>query len=104
LRSNLRIQETFRPILSGQQPVCQILHQGKEDVVLGFDAVYNAGIDDPLTDAPRFRTSASRTSMARRGFYRGGRIVNVVYKNQEEIDRALGTGRDEYGLMTVWWD
>ena len=27
-----------------------------------------------------------------------------VYKNQEEIDRALGTGRDEYGLMTVWWD
>jgi hypothetical protein len=30
--------------------------------------------------------------------------VNVVYKNQEEIDRALGTGRDEYGLLTVWWD
>ena len=27
-----------------------------------------------------------------------------VYENQEEIDRALGTGRDEYGLMTVWWD
>jgi hypothetical protein len=27
-----------------------------------------------------------------------------VHQNQEEIDRALGTGRDEYGLMTVWWD
>jgi hypothetical protein len=27
-----------------------------------------------------------------------------VYENQEEIDRALGTGRDEYGLMSVWWD
>ena len=27
-----------------------------------------------------------------------------VYKHQEEIDRALGTGRDEYGLMSVWWD
>lgn len=27
-----------------------------------------------------------------------------VYKNQEEIDRALGTGRDEYGLVSVWWD
>jgi hypothetical protein len=27
-----------------------------------------------------------------------------VDTNQEEIDRALGTGRDEYGLMTVWWD
>ena len=27
-----------------------------------------------------------------------------VYENQEEIDRALGTGRDGYGLLTVWWD
>jgi hypothetical protein len=27
-----------------------------------------------------------------------------VYENQKEIDSALGTGRDEYGLMTVWWD
>jgi hypothetical protein len=27
-----------------------------------------------------------------------------VFEDQEEIDRALGTGRDEYGLLTVWWD
>ncbi len=27
-----------------------------------------------------------------------------VIENQEEIDRALGTGRDEYGLLSVWWD
>ena len=27
-----------------------------------------------------------------------------VYENQDEIDRALGIGRDAYGLMTVWWD
>jgi hypothetical protein len=27
-----------------------------------------------------------------------------VYKDQDEIDSALGTGRDEYGLMSVWWD
>jgi hypothetical protein len=27
-----------------------------------------------------------------------------VYKDQDEIDNALGTGRDEYGLMSVWWD
>ena len=27
-----------------------------------------------------------------------------VHKNQEEIDRALGTGRDAYGLIAVWWD
>src|SRR4051794_18433526 len=27
-----------------------------------------------------------------------------VVEDQEEIDRALGTGRQEYGLLTVWWD
>ena len=27
-----------------------------------------------------------------------------VYKDQDEIDNALGTGRDEYGLMSVRWD
>jgi hypothetical protein len=27
-----------------------------------------------------------------------------VYENRDEIDRALGTGRDEHGLLSVWWD
>jgi hypothetical protein len=27
-----------------------------------------------------------------------------VAKDQKEIDSALGTGREEYGLVTVWWD
>ena len=27
-----------------------------------------------------------------------------VYEDQDEIDAALGTGRDEYGLVTIWWD
>ena len=27
-----------------------------------------------------------------------------VYEDQGEIDRALGTGREEYGLLSVWWD
>lgn len=27
-----------------------------------------------------------------------------VCEDQHEIDRALGTGRDEYGIVTVWWD
>ena len=27
-----------------------------------------------------------------------------VYEDQQEIDRALGTGRQEYGLLSVWWD
>ena len=27
-----------------------------------------------------------------------------LYLNEEEIDRALGTGREEYGLLSIWWD
>ena len=32
-----------------------------------------------------------------------GGEVRVV-EDQQEIDNALGTGRDEYGIVTVWWD
>jgi len=27
-----------------------------------------------------------------------------VYGNQQEIDQALGIGRGDYGLVSVWWD
>ena len=27
-----------------------------------------------------------------------------VYEDQRDIDDALGTGRQEYGLICVWWD
>lgn len=27
-----------------------------------------------------------------------------IYENQDDIDRALGTGRQEYGLIAIWWD
>jgi hypothetical protein len=27
-----------------------------------------------------------------------------VYRDQAEIDQALGTGRQEYGLVSIWWD
>src|SRR5438093_516931 len=27
-----------------------------------------------------------------------------VYEDQNDIDQSLGTGRQEYGLMSVWWD
>jgi hypothetical protein len=27
-----------------------------------------------------------------------------LYENQEELDYALGTGREEYGLLSIWWD
>lgn len=28
----------------------------------------------------------------------------IPYENQEDIDYALGTGRREYGLFSIWWD
>jgi len=27
-----------------------------------------------------------------------------LFKDEKELDMALGTGRQEYGLVTVWWD
>jgi len=27
-----------------------------------------------------------------------------LYEDQKEIDRALGTGREDYGLVSIWWD
>lgn len=27
-----------------------------------------------------------------------------VHDDQREIDMAMGTGRQEFGLLTVWWD
>jgi hypothetical protein len=28
----------------------------------------------------------------------------IVYRDQEEIDSAFGVGREEYGLLSIWWD
>ena len=28
----------------------------------------------------------------------------IMYDDQEEIDSALGVGRQEYGLLSIWWD
>jgi hypothetical protein len=30
--------------------------------------------------------------------------MDHLYLNEEDIDRALGTGREEYGLLSIWWD
>ncbi len=27
-----------------------------------------------------------------------------LHENLEETDRALGTGRQKYGLLSIWWD
>jgi hypothetical protein len=28
----------------------------------------------------------------------------IVYNDQQETDSALGVGRQEYGLLSIWWD
>lgn len=28
----------------------------------------------------------------------------IVYDDQGEIDSALGVGRQDYGLLSIWWD
>jgi hypothetical protein len=28
----------------------------------------------------------------------------IIYEDQREMDAALGTGRQQYGLLSVWWD
>ena len=30
--------------------------------------------------------------------------TGATYDDQQETDDALGTGRQEYGLISVWWD
>ena len=32
----------------------------------------------------------------------GGEVQ--IHDKREETDRALGVGRQEYGLVSVWWD
>jgi hypothetical protein len=30
--------------------------------------------------------------------------MTQIYEDQRDIDDALGTGRQEYGLVSFWWD
>ena len=34
----------------------------------------------------------------------GAGAMPSVHDDQREIDMALGTGRQEFGILTVWWD
>ena len=34
----------------------------------------------------------------------GSYVLGPSVKGQAEIDWALGTGRQDYGLVSVWWD
>jgi hypothetical protein len=62
------------------------------------DDVWNADTLYILTETPAQARELARIIEAEDW---GGEVV--VYKNQEEIDRALGTS-EEFGLLSVWWD
>jgi len=50
------------------------------------------------------RTQALAEEFARVADEEEWSSMTQIYKNQKDIDMALGTGRQEYGLLSMWWD
>lgn len=63
------------------------------------DGVWNA---DTLFVLTPTREAADRLKAVAETEDWGGEVT--VYGDIEETDRALGTGRQKYGLLSVWWD
>jgi len=63
------------------------------------DNLWNA---DTLFILTPSREAAERLKMVIDAEDWGGETV--VHSDQEETNRSLGTGREEYGLLSVWWD
>jgi hypothetical protein len=63
------------------------------------DNIWNA---DTLYILTRKRDHARQLARIIEEEDRGGEVR--LFKDQKELDMALGTGRQEYGLVTVWWD
>jgi hypothetical protein len=63
------------------------------------DNLWNADTLFILTPTPR---DAERLARVAESEDWGGEVQ--VHRDPEETDRALGTGRQEYGLLSVWWD
>jgi hypothetical protein len=63
------------------------------------DNIWNA---DTLFILTRTRAQARQLAQIAEEEDWGGEVC--VAEDQEEMDSALGTGRQEYGLLWVWWD
>jgi hypothetical protein len=63
------------------------------------DDIWNA---DTLFVLTPTREAADRLKAVAEAEDWGGEAT--VHADIEETDRALGTGRQEYGLLSVWWD
>lgn len=63
------------------------------------DNLWNA---DQLFVLTRTRAQAREMAAAIGREDWGGEVL--VYEDQRELDDAIGSGREEYGLLSVWWD
>jgi hypothetical protein len=54
----------------------------------------------PLRDLTTRREAESLVQLAEEDW--GGDVS--LYREQDEIDRAMGTGRQVCGLLSMWWD
>jgi hypothetical protein len=66
------------------------------------DLPHNLWNADTLFVLTPTRDAAARLAAVAEEEDWGGEVR--VHDDQQEMDRALGTGRQEYGLLSVWWD
>jgi len=63
------------------------------------DNIWNA---DQLFVLTRTRADARQLAQMAEAEEWGG--MSRIYEDQTAMDNALGTGRQEYGLLSIWWD
>ena len=88
-----------RPGLANDSAPCSLLISGLIKLRDLPDNFWNA---DTLFILTATRTQAEELARIAEEEDWAGEII--VYRNQDEIDRALGIGRLEYGLLSIWWD
>jgi len=89
-----------RPGLPNYAEPCSLLTAGLIKLRDLPDNLWNA---DTLFILTRTREQARRMERIAEEEDWGADVVRV-YDDQQEIDQSLGTGRQEYGLVSVWWD
>ena len=89
-----------RPGLPNYDEPCRLLTSGLIKLRDLPDNLWNA---DKLLILTRTHEEARRLARIIEEEDWGGDEVHV-YDDQQEIDQALGTGRQGYGLVSVWWD
>jgi hypothetical protein len=120
------IRRTSFNLMKGERIVASLLRHRDLWLAVLLDRPGLANYDEPcllltsglikLRDLPQNLWNADKLFILTRTHEQARRLAHIaeeedwcgdevhVYENQQEIDRALGTGRREYGLVSVWWD